>query len=417
MTGADIRSLKLGGDVGFKSLPDQLVNKSLQNGFCFNILSIGETGIGKSTLCDSLFNTNFEAVAETHHEQEVRLKAHSYELQETNVNLRLTLVDTVGYGDQINKEDSFKSIVEYIDQQFEAYLQEELKIQRNINSYHDSRIHVCLYFITPSGHGLKSIDLVCMKKLDSKVNIIPIIAKADTINKTELTKFKAKIMTELKNNGVSIYQFPTEDETVADINREMNNMLPFAVVGSNEFVKVGTKNVRARQYPWGVVQVENENHCDFKHLREMLIRTNMEDLREQTQIKHYELYRKDRLQQMGFTETDSNGGTSSFAETYTLRRESHLKSLQGREEEMRQKFVLRVKEKEAELKESERELHSRFDKMKANVAEERKLVDEQRRALDEEIAEFQRRKAQYESEKLSSGGHHTLTLGKLGKKK
>ena len=46
-------------------------------------------------------------------------------------------------------------------------------------------------------------------------------------------------MTELKNNGVSIYQFPTEDETVADINREMNNMLPFAVVGSNEFVKVG----------------------------------------------------------------------------------------------------------------------------------------------------------------------------------
>ena len=29
-----------------------------------------------------------------------------------------------------------------------------------------------------------------MKKLDQKVNIIPIIAKADTINKTELAKFK-----------------------------------------------------------------------------------------------------------------------------------------------------------------------------------------------------------------------------------
>ena len=43
--------------------------------------------------------------------------------QESNVNLRLTLVDTVGYGDQINKGDSFDSIVEYIDNQFEAYLQ------------------------------------------------------------------------------------------------------------------------------------------------------------------------------------------------------------------------------------------------------------------------------------------------------
>ena len=43
-------------------------------------------------------------------------------------------------------------------------------------------------------------------------------------------------------------------------------------------------------------------------------------------------------------------------------------------------------------------------------------MEEQRRALDEEIADFQRRKAQYESDKLGSG-HHTLTLGKLGKKK
>jgi hypothetical protein len=37
---------------------------------------------------------------------------------------------------------------------------------------------------------LKSIDLVCMKKLDTKVNVIPIIAKADTISKSELQKFK-----------------------------------------------------------------------------------------------------------------------------------------------------------------------------------------------------------------------------------
>ena len=39
---------QLAGHVGFDSLPDQLVNKSLQNGFCFNIMCIGETGIGKN---------------------------------------------------------------------------------------------------------------------------------------------------------------------------------------------------------------------------------------------------------------------------------------------------------------------------------------------------------------------------------
>lgn len=34
--------------------------------------------------------------------------------------------------------------------------------------------------------------------------------------------------------------------------------LPFAVVGSLEEVKVGDKTVKARQYPWGVVEGEEE---------------------------------------------------------------------------------------------------------------------------------------------------------------
>jgi hypothetical protein len=37
--------------------------------------------------------------------------------------------------------------------------------------------------------------------------------------------------------------------------------LPFAVVGSIEEVKVGNKTVRARQYPWGVVQGEYLSFC------------------------------------------------------------------------------------------------------------------------------------------------------------
>ena len=51
--------------------------------------------------------------------------------------------------------------------------------------------------------------------------------------------------------------------------------------------------------------VENENHCDFVKLREMLVRTNMEDLREATHYKHYELYRRNKLQEMGFTDNES----------------------------------------------------------------------------------------------------------------
>lgn len=48
---------------------------------------------------------------------------------------------------------SAKPVAEYIDRQFDNYLQEELKIRRNLASYEDTRIHVCIYFIPPTGHS------------------------------------------------------------------------------------------------------------------------------------------------------------------------------------------------------------------------------------------------------------------------
>lgn len=56
-----------------------------------------------------------------------------------------------------------------------------------------------------------------MKKLDSKVNIIPIIAKADTISKAELSKFKSRIIQEIKANDIQIYQFPVDDDNMAKV--------------------------------------------------------------------------------------------------------------------------------------------------------------------------------------------------------
>lgn len=46
----------------------------------------------------------------------------------------------------------------------------------------------------------------------------------------------------------------------------------------------------------------------------------------------------------------------SFQQTFEAKRSNHLAELQSKEDEMRQMFVLRVKEKEAELKESEKEV-------------------------------------------------------------
>lgn len=247
---------------------------------------------------------------QSHSKERVSLKISEYELKETGVILNLSVLETVGYGDQINREDSYQPILEYIDEQFDKYLQEELKIKRNLWNYCDSRVHCCLYFIAPTGHSLKAIDLMTMKELENKVPIIPLIAKSDTISKSELQKFKMRIRNELLNKNVNFYQFPTDDRSVdnttANENKKLNSQMPFAVVGSIEEHTIGNKTMRARKYPWGTVQVENEQHCEFLHLRNAILKTNMEDLREVTHSKHYELFRQSKLQRMGFTDDESD---------------------------------------------------------------------------------------------------------------
>ena len=82
----------------------------------------------------------------------------------------------------------------------------------------------------------------------------------------------------------------------------------------------------------------------------------MQDLIDKTHSQHFELYRRNRLESMGFSDGDGEKKQMSLQETYELRRQDYMKDIQTREEEMRQRFVNKVKEKEAELKQSEQEV-------------------------------------------------------------
>ena len=44
-----------------------------------------------------------------------------------------------------------------------------------------------------SGHSLKPIDVEFMRQLHSKVNLIPVIAKSDTLTDEEVADFKARV--------------------------------------------------------------------------------------------------------------------------------------------------------------------------------------------------------------------------------
>jgi len=80
-------------------------------------------------------------------------------------------------------------------------------------------------------------------------------------------------MKEIQEHKIKIYEFPeTDDEEENKLVKKIKDRLPLAVVGSNTIIEVNGKRVRGRQYPWGVAEVENGEHCDFTILRNMLIR-------------------------------------------------------------------------------------------------------------------------------------------------
>jgi len=72
-------------------------------------------------------------------------------------------------------------------------------------------------------------------------------------------------------------------------------IMPFAIIGSEKTLNVNGRAVRGRQTRFGVINIEDENQCEFVYLRNFLIRTHLQDLIETTSAVHYELFRAKQL--------------------------------------------------------------------------------------------------------------------------
>nr|XP_015201619.1 PREDICTED: septin-4-like [Lepisosteus oculatus] len=196
---------------------------------------------------------------------------------------------------------SWKSIAQYIDQQFEQYFRDESGLNRK--NIQDNRVHCVLYFVSPYGHGLRPLDVEFMKAIHEKVNIVPVIAKADTLTPAEVKTMKQRVRDEIEEFGINIYQFPDcdsdEDEEFKQQDLALKESIPFAVIGSTTLLNDSKERpTRGRVYPWGVVEIDNPTHCDFMKLRNMLIQTHMQDLKDVTQEVHYENYRAQCIQSL-----------------------------------------------------------------------------------------------------------------------
>ncbi|KAM6939988.1 septin 9b isoform 1-T1 [Xenentodon cancila] len=297
--------------VGINAILEQMRRKAMKQGFEFNIMVVGQSGLGKSTLMNTLFKSKVSRKSVQPDPEEripktIEIKSISHDIEEKGVRMKLTVIDTPGFGDHINNENCWQPIMKFINDQYEAYLQEEIHINRK-KRIPDSRVHCCIYFIPPTGHCLRPLDVEFMRRLSKVVNIVPVIAKADTLTLEERDYFKQKIREELRANGIDVYPQKEFDEDAEDrvINDKIREVIPFAVVGSDQEYQVNGKRILGRKTKWGTIEVENIAHCEFAYLRDLLIRTHMQNIKDITSNIHYETYRVRRL-------NESNGHLDSL---------------------------------------------------------------------------------------------------------
>jgi len=346
----------------------------VKKGVQFTVMVVGASGTGRTTfvntLCESevLAHKVCDDPETAHIEEGIKIKPANVELEEDGVRIALTIVDTPGFGENIDNEFAFQEIVGYLERQYDDILAEESRIKRNPR-FRDNRVHALLYFIPPTGHALREMDIELMRRLSPRVNVIPVIGKADSLTPSELKGFKKRIMEDIEHYDIPVYNFPydveeDDEETIQD-NSELRAMMPFAIIGSEEEVEVNGQLVRGRQYPWGVAEVDNPKHSDFSRLRSALLNSHLADLKSLTHDVLYETYRTEKLSK---TVHAADTHESSLLPEELANQSVRLKEEQlRREEEKLREIELKVQrefhEKRQELlakEESLRNLESRL---------------------------------------------------------
>ncbi|PWY90908.1 Septin [Aspergillus heteromorphus CBS 117.55] len=342
--------------------------KNVKKGIQFCLMVCGASGTGRTTFVNTLCGKKVlegkdaDDAANAHIEEGVRIKPVTVELEldDEGTRISLTIVDTPGFGDQIDNEASFGEIVGYLERQYDDILAEESRIKRNPR-FRDNRVHVLLYFITPTGHGLRELDIELMRRLSPRVNVIPVIGKADSLTPAELAESKKLIMEDIEHYRIPVYNFPydieEDDEDTVEENAELRGLMPFAIVGSEDTVEVDGKKIRARQYPWGVVDVENPRHSDFLAIRSALLHSHLADLKEITHDFLYENYRTEKL--------------SKSVDGATPRRLTHCHSTQDSSMNPEDLASQSVRLKEEQLRREEEKLREIELKVQREIAEKR----------------------------------------------
>lgn len=326
----------------------------------FNVMVVGFSGVGKTsfvrTLLEALALEDTSSSSETAatkkrrdsfmsenssvivHEQlqgpiEKTLQPYTISREvevEKKERIILTIIDTPGFGAEYLVDKQLHDITKYIEHQFDLTLAEESKVKRNPKAV-DTQVHCCLYFIDPKKSALDEYDIRILKKLSNRVNVIPIIGKADNLTLAQKNRLKPSIVNDIYTTyKIPVYGMPDEEESddeeedkkdrptslaqfLSQFNYEEEdvdtqtvldylNIIPFTVIAyedepeTGKPVETSDSNIQlGRDFGWGIIDCMGEKYSDFVKLKHVLLNSHRRYLQLDTVERYYEQYRTERL--------------------------------------------------------------------------------------------------------------------------
>jgi len=235
------------------------------------IMIIGPTGVGKSAFAATLYQLPVDGTQAvdatlnrltggTTAQYIVDLPPIKIKINPTQT-VKLHLIDTKGYGDEIHIEENWEIILN------------NLNNRQKIGGH--AGVHAIFYITEP--HRLRPADISFMKLLSEHCVVIPIIGKADTMDPRYKQEWKKQLYALLKGAGVEFYKLTDREEILTIAGSELGNL---------------------RRYSFfdGDLNLFNENVSDLKEFRRLLY-AKFNDIKAQKRIyrekwKDGQLWRK-----------------------------------------------------------------------------------------------------------------------------
>lgn len=360
--------------------------KTLKKSIVFSVMVVGLSGSGRSTLINTLCGGNLIVptsltALQDPYTRKLTLRHENVELEDNDGHkILFNIIDTPNFANLIDCNEDFKTVVDFIRHQYDEVLLEESRVRRNPR-FKDGRIHALLYMIQPTGHGLSEVDVKFLSHVSNLVNVIPVIAKADSLTRQELQLNKQLILEDLKSYDIKYFKFNEYeyedeymDDEIVEYNKYLNSLIPFAIIGANTYqentgggddeddiLKLRVLNPLYAK----PINVENPDYNDFTILKNVLLITHLSELKELTHDTIYENYRTEALsgKRFDYNQETKTVPTSENNEDSYLMKEEQIKLEEERlrkfEERVHQDLITKRKElleRETELKEIEKRL-------------------------------------------------------------